>query len=118
MIESSLTHCLRLHHRVSLALFYDESRVTDIRDRQGRLGPGRTHHCLRLLGQCERAVELAIVRATDEQFRPRKKVLAQNDEVIGKIASMRMELDAMRLICYNACDTMDLMGNVAGRRAM
>ncbi|KAH8170479.1 acyl-CoA dehydrogenase, middle domain-containing protein [Sarocladium implicatum] len=85
---------------------------------QGRLGPGRTHHCLRLLGQCERAVELAIVRATDEQFRPRKKVLAQNDEVIGKIASMRMELDAMRLICYNACDTMDLMGNVAGRRAI
>lgn len=92
--------------------------VLTLNHRQGRLGPGRTHHCLRLLGQAERAVELAIVRATDEKFQPRGKTLSKFDSVIEKIAQMRLELDAMRLICYNACDTMDILGNKAGRKAM
>lgn len=58
------------------------------------------------------------MRATDENFKPRGKTLSQFDSVIEKIAQMRMELDAMRLVTYNACDTMDLLGNKAGRKAM
>ncbi|KAL0934685.1 acyl-CoA dehydrogenase [Colletotrichum truncatum] len=85
---------------------------------QGRLGPGRIHHCMRLIGQCERAYELALVRCTDHRKKPRGKLIGEFDSNIERIAQMRLELDAARLIVLNAADTMDLLGNKAGKRAI
>jgi acyl-CoA dehydrogenase len=85
---------------------------------QGRLGPGRIHHCMRLVGQTERAYELALVRCIDPQKKPRGKLIGEFDSNIERIAQMRMQLDSMRLVVLNAADTMDLLGNKAGRYAI
>jgi alkylation response protein AidB-like acyl-CoA dehydrogenase len=74
---------------------------------QGRLGPGRIHHCMRLLGQGELAYELALVRATDARKKPRGKLIGEFDSNIERIAQMRLELDAMRLVVFSAADTLD-----------
>ncbi|KAJ0339447.1 hypothetical protein COL922a_004369 [Colletotrichum nupharicola] len=85
---------------------------------QGRLGPGRIHHCMRLIGQCERAYELALIRCHDARKRPRGKLIGEFDSNIERVAQMRLELDAARLVVLNAADTMDLLGNKAGKRAI
>ena len=85
---------------------------------QGRLGPGRIHHCMRILGQAERAYELALIRCIDERKKPRGKLIGEFDSNIERIASMRMQLDSMRLVVLNAADTMDVKGNKAGRYAI
>ncbi|KAJ9134852.1 Acyl-CoA dehydrogenase family member 10 [Coniochaeta hoffmannii] len=85
---------------------------------QGRLGPGRIHHCMRLIGQCERAYELALLRCTDKRKTPRGRLIGDFDSNIERVAQMRLELDAMRLVVLNAADTMDLLGNKAGKRAI
>ena len=85
---------------------------------QGRLGPGRIHHCMRLIGQCERAYELALIRCNDPRKKPRGKLIGEFDSNIERIAQMRLELDGARLIVLNAADTMDLFGNKAGKRAI
>lgn len=82
---------------------------------QGRLGPGRIHHCMRLIGQCELAYEFALLRATDERKRPRGKLIGQFDSNIERIAQMRLEIDALRLTVLNAASTMDYFGNKSGR---
>lgn len=82
---------------------------------QGRLGPGRIHHCMRLIGQCELAYEYALVRATDKRKQPRGKLIGQFDSNIERIAQMRLELDALRLVVFNAAHTMDASGNKSGR---
>ncbi|KAL6161663.1 hypothetical protein ACJQWK_08616 [Exserohilum turcicum] len=85
---------------------------------QGRLGPGRIHHCMRLIGQAERAFELALVRCMEPRKKPRGKFIGEFDSNIERIADMRMTIDAMRLVVLNAADTMDLQGNKAGRYAI
>ncbi|KAF1810752.1 acyl-CoA dehydrogenase NM domain-like protein [Eremomyces bilateralis CBS 781.70] len=85
---------------------------------QGRLGPGRIHHCMRLIGQTERAFELALIRCIDERKKPRGKLIGEFDSNIERVAYMRMRLDSMRQIVMNAADTMDIMGNKAGRYAI
>jgi acyl-CoA dehydrogenase len=85
---------------------------------QGRLGPGRIHHCMRLIGQTERAYELALIRCIDPLKKPRGKLIGEFDSNIERIAQMRLQLDSMRLIVLNAADTMDLLGNKAGRYAI
>ena len=85
---------------------------------QGRLGPGRIHHCMRLLGQCERAYELALIRCIDSRKRPRGRAIGDFDSNIERIAQMRLELDSARLVVLNAADTMDIHGNKAGRYAI
>ncbi|EME77262.1 uncharacterized protein MYCFIDRAFT_83213 [Pseudocercospora fijiensis CIRAD86] len=85
---------------------------------QGRLGPGRIHHCMRLIGQTERAYELALLRATDPKKKPRGKLIGDFDSNIERLASMRMQLDSLRLIVMNAAHTMDIAGNKAGRYAI
>ncbi|KAJ1324472.1 acyl-CoA dehydrogenase family member 11 [Microdochium nivale] len=85
---------------------------------QGRLGPGRIHHCMRLIGQCERAYELALIRCNDPRKTPRGKLIGEFDSNIERVAQMRLELDMLRLVVLNAADTMDLYGNKAGRRVI
>ena len=82
---------------------------------QGRLGPGRIHHCMRLIGQCERAYEYALIRCTDPRKKPRGRLIGQFDSTIERLAQMRLELDAMRLVVLNAAATMDIHGNKAGK---
>lgn len=85
---------------------------------QGRLGPGRIHHCMRLIGQTERAYELALIRATDPTKKPRGKFIGEFDSNIERLASMRLQLDSLRLVVLNAAHTMDVHGNKAGRYAI
>lgn len=85
---------------------------------QGRLGPGRIHHCMRLIGQAERAYELALVRCMEPRKKPRGKFIGEFDSNIERIADMRMTIDAMHLIVLNAADTMDMQGNKAGKYAI
>ncbi|KAK0262371.1 hypothetical protein LTS09_003081 [Friedmanniomyces endolithicus] len=85
---------------------------------QGRLGPGRIHHCMRLIGQTERAYELALIRATDPSKKPRGRLIGDFDSNIERLAAMRLQLDSMRLVVLNAAYTMDVHGNKAGRYAI
>lgn len=94
-------------------IIWGPGRAFDIA--QGRLGPGRIHHCMRLIGQAERAYELALLRSIDERKKPRGKLIGAFDSNIERLADMRMEIDSMRLVVQNAADTMDIRGNKAGR---
>ncbi|KAI1607951.1 acyl-CoA dehydrogenase family member 10 [Exophiala viscosa] len=94
-------------------IILEEGRAFEIA--QGRLGPGRIHHCMRLIGQCERAYELALIRSIDPRKRPRGKLIGEFDSNIERIAQMRLEIDSSRLVVLNAADTMDISGNKAGK---
>ncbi|KAJ3524732.1 hypothetical protein NM208_g11940 [Fusarium decemcellulare] len=85
---------------------------------QGRLGGGRIHHCMRLIGQAERAYELALVRCNDPKKKPRGKFIGEFDSNIERIAQMRLDIDALRLVVCSASDTLDKVGNTEGRRAI
>jgi acyl-CoA dehydrogenase len=75
---------------------------------QGRLGPGRIHHCMRLIGLCEVALELAIRRGTSRTaFGKRLVDLGGNRE---RIADARMAIDQARLLVLNAAWKLDQGG--------
>jgi len=75
---------------------------------QGRLGPGRIHHCMRAIGQAERALELMCRRATTrEAFGKRLAELGANYDII---ANARMEIEMARLLCLKAAWVMDTAG--------
>ncbi|SEN85682.1 Acyl-CoA dehydrogenase [Palleronia pelagia] len=72
---------------------------------QGRLGPGRIHHCMRALGQAELALELLVDRAeAREAF---GKPLSQLGDMYDQIANSRMEIEQARLLCLKAAWMMD-----------
>jgi acyl-CoA dehydrogenase len=72
---------------------------------QGRLGPGRIHHCMRAIGQAERALELMCKRSlAREAF---GKPLAQLGANYDIIAECRMEIEQARLLCLKAAYMMD-----------
>lgn len=72
---------------------------------QGRLGPGRIHHCMRAVGQAERALELMCTRSLRrEAF---GKPLAQLGANYDIIAECRMEIEMARLLCLKAAWMMD-----------
>ena len=80
---------------------------------QGRLGPGRIHHCMRSIGAAERALELMIRRGlTREAFGKPIVRLGKNPEVIAKA---RIEIEACRLMVLRAAKAMDTMGNAEAR---
>ena len=72
---------------------------------QARLGPGRIHHCMRTIGQCELALELACDRALER--RAFGKYLSDQSNVQDWIAQSRLEIDQARLLVLHAAWSLD-----------
>jgi acyl-CoA dehydrogenase len=81
---------------------------------QGRLGPGRIHHCMRMIGQAEVALEKMCRRVVDRH--PFGKPLSDQGVVRGWIAQSRIMIDQARLLTLNAADRMDKVGNKEARK--
>ena len=80
---------------------------------QARLGPGRIHHCMRSIGQCELALELMCARAAERKAFGRN--LADYANIQDWIAESRMAIDQARLYVLRAAWLMDMHGNKAAR---
>lgn len=75
---------------------------------QGRLGPGRIHHCMRLIGAAQRSLELACHRVEDRTTFGR--TLSQHQSVREDIAKCFSEIEMMRLLVLKTCKRMDEVG--------
>jgi acyl-CoA dehydrogenase len=81
---------------------------------QGRLGPGRIHHCMRLIGLAERALE-SMCRRTLTRVAFGKPV-AEQTVTLERIAESRVLIDQARLLVLNTAHLMDTAGNKAARK--
>jgi acyl-CoA dehydrogenase len=80
---------------------------------QIRLGPGRIHHCMRSIGQAERALDLMIKRGMSREAFGRPIIqLGKNLETVSRA---RIEIEAMRLMVLRAAKAMDVLGNQEAR---
>ncbi|MFT3816371.1 MAG: acyl-CoA dehydrogenase family protein [Rubrivivax sp.] len=81
---------------------------------QGRLGPGRIHHCMRLIGAAERALELMCRRALSRKAFGR--LLSDQGVTRERIANARILIDQARFLVLNAADRMDKVGNKQAKK--
>ncbi|MGF7159396.1 acyl-CoA dehydrogenase [Rhodoligotrophos appendicifer] len=81
---------------------------------QGRLGPGRIHHCMRLIGLTERALEKMCVRTKNRVAFGRP--IAEQTVTLERIADSRILIDQARLLVLNAAWKMDVAGNKEARK--
>jgi len=75
---------------------------------QGRLGPGRIHHCMRLIGAAQRALDLMAIRVTQRETFGKK--IAQYSSIRQDIAKSRCEIQQARLLTLSAADKIDRFG--------
>ena len=90
-------------------LLFGEGRGFEIA--QGRLGPGRIHHCMRTIGAAEEALGL-MVRRLQSRVAFGKR-LSEHSIWEQRVAEARIEIDCSRLLCLKAADLMDKAGNKA-----
>jgi acyl-CoA dehydrogenase len=83
---------------------------------QGRLGPGRLHHCLRLIGLAERALEAMVARVKERSAFG--KPLAEQGVIMEWIADSRIAIDQARLLTYDAAERLDREGGKVARHAI
>jgi acyl-CoA dehydrogenase len=81
---------------------------------QGRLGPGRIHHCMRLIGVAERALELMCKRVKSRVAFG--KPVADQGVTLERVANARIMIDQARLLVLNAAWMMDTAGNKVARK--
>ena len=80
---------------------------------QGRLGPGRLHHCMRLIGCAQRSLELACQRV--EERTTFGKTLSQHQSIREDIATCFCEIEQVRLLTLKTADRLDKLGNKEAR---
>ena len=80
---------------------------------QGRLGPGRIHHCMRTIGAAEEALEAMVKRLMSRTAFG--KTLAEQSVWEERIADARIDIEMTRLLCLKAADMMDRAGNKAAQ---
>jgi acyl-CoA dehydrogenase len=78
---------------------------------QGRLGPGRIHHCMRTIGAAEEALKAMVIRLQSRVAFGKK--LMEHSVWEQRVAKARIDIDMSRLLCLKAADMMDKAGNKA-----